>query len=619
MTQGIAKKQFCDAFQRAPWNAINNSRLKSSYPILDSYLAQQRISYFDYAWTLNLLRPHSMAIQDIALGLCHLILSAKAGHLCVKIGDHGTICPTVAQVWVQNSEVSFEESEQQSLSTMIVNGLQNIPSALITLISEDSGSLIPTTPLCRYGHMIYLQRHWSFESQILKNIKKLTSTPPKLALNIEKIAGSLTLLTANRSLLEDQSQAILKACQSTISLITGGPGTGKTYTVAYLIRLFWENLNPEERLHCEIALAAPTGKAASHLQKNVTRMVAGLGDFPTLTAKTLHGLLGIRSINVDETDENTLILSADLIIVDESSMIDVRLMNRLLGSIKEGARLILVGDQYQLPAVEAGSLFADFIKLDRIPCTYLKTCLRTELLPMLEFAQTINSGNAEKAVDLLNSNLHPCLSRLLLPQDINGFRNQLWEHLKPYFSLYFTKENHPENLLKNLNRFCLLSPLRKGPMGVDEINRYLWDKICSLCSKEGWLTVPIMIISNDYKQDLYNGEVGLLVRKLPLGDHQEDYGIFYSKEEDEVRKIPVFLLPKYEYAYCLSVHKSQGSEFDHVILIMPEGSELFGREVFYTAVTRARKQLEIVGSDTVITNVIKQSGERLSGMIQRMD
>jgi exodeoxyribonuclease V alpha subunit len=130
-----------------------------------------------------------------------------------------------------------------------------------------------------------------------------------------------------------------------------------------------------------------------------------------------------------------------------------------------------------------------------------------------------------------------------------------------------------------------------------------------------------MIISNDYRQDLFNGETGVLMRKLPAGEEKvssEDMAYFFSRNGEEVRRIPGLLLPKFEYAYCLSVHKSQGSEFDRVVLLMPEGSELFGREVFYTAITRARKQLDIFGSDHVLHKTILQEGSRLSGLGQRL-
>jgi len=127
------------------------------------------------------------------------------------------------------------------------------------------------------------------------------------------------------------------------------------------------------------------------------------------------------------------------------------------------------------------------------------------------------------------------------------------------------------------------------------------------------------VSANDYRQELFNGETGVLIRRLPLQPlDAEDYALFPSPAgEGLVRRIPALLLPKYELAYCLSVHKSQGSEFDHLVLVLPDGSEQFGREVFYTAVTRARKSIEIYGSEVVMLSTIRQQGVRLSGLLRR--
>lgn len=625
--EGAAKKLFYSTHQRTPWRERLQQPYFASgaYPLLDLLLSQQQLSYFDYAWTANLLRSHRGLDENVALGLCHLLLAAKSGHLCVKIEEDShsspfpSFSPHVLQVWTQSHE---PPSNHLELSQRIAHGLRHIPSDLLQDI--DSGEIgeindsnpISKRPLCRHRNRIYLQKYWEFESQIAKNLARVSSTPPAFSFDESKIVDAANALSTQGLLLPEQAQAILQGCLSPMSLITGGPGTGKTYTVAHLIKVFWENLSPEQREHFEIALAAPTGKAAAHLHSNVMKLLSESSDLPNLSSKTLHALLGIKSPRWqrDDSSESAPPLSADLIVVDESSMIDVALMNRLLASVKKGARLLLVGDQYQLPAVEAGSLFADFIRLNMVPCTHLKTCLRTELRSILAFAKAVNSGDAKAALELIHGDSDPALRRLLLPSDPYALRQALWSLVHSYFPGYHPSDIDPKTLLSRLNRFCLLSPVRKGVLGVDALNRYLWEKVCSTAPREGWLSQPIMVISNDYQLNLFNGEIGLLMRKLPLGSSHEDYALFPGKSAEEVRKVPLFLLPKYEYAYCFSVHKSQGSEFDHVILMLPEGSEKFGREILYTAVTRARKRLEIIGSDTAITRVITQSCERLSGL-----
>jgi exodeoxyribonuclease V alpha subunit len=166
----------------------------------------------------------------------------------------------------------------------------------------------------------------------------------------------------------------------------------------------------------------------------------------------------------------------------------------------------------------------------------------------------------------------------------------------------------------------LLSPLRKGPLGVESLNEAIWQQISSQNFSMGWLAIPIMIVKNDHQQDLFNGETGILIRSLPLQSiGREDYALFASRENtQEHRRFSASVLPPYEYAYCISVHKSQGSEFDHVILALPEGAEIFGREMLYTAITRARKQFDLYGSDETVRKIIKQKEIRLSRIVQRL-
>ena len=307
-------------------------------------------------------------------------------------------------------------------------------------------------------------------------------------------------------------------------------------------------------------------------------------------------------------------------------MIDVRMMACLFEALKPGSRIIMLGDRYQLPSVEAGSVFADLVQLQQssshltIPCTQLTVCLRAELASLVDFARLVNQGEAEKVLTYLNHPRELGIERLHLPEDTKETQRALLAHVLPYYSAKIQRGQKDEQLVELFQTIRLLSPMRKGPFGSEALNQMIWQHISQTAARKGQLAIPIMISANDYRQELFNGETGVLFRKLPLeASGVEDYALFPSRQVDgQVRRLPALLLPKYEYAYCLSVHKSQGSEFDHVILILPEGSELFGREVFYTAVTRARKQIEIYGSDAVILKTVKQQGGRLSGIEQRL-
>ncbi len=388
-----------------------------------------------------------------------------------------------------------------------------------------------------------LPKYAHFENQTVHHIGRLLSFPPQ-----EGVA------TVNPQATDEQNQAIQNALRYPISLITGGPGTGKTFTASQIV----------QALDTKTLLTAPTGKAAAHLESKV--------DLP-VEAATLHSLLGVRS-PLDYTKE-VLPLNADLVIVDECSMIDPPLFSRLLSAIGPRTSLVLMGDVNQLPAVEGGSVFADLIASKVIPMTTLTKCMRSDRTEILDVAQSILEG---KAQDLRNIDLG------FSTGDIETIYAKLWEHSKA----------------QDFSKFRILSTLRKGPIGVDALNAFFFEKFSQNTDE-----FPIMIRRNDSRTGLCNGDTGLLIKGKEA--RFSDGRIFLVEE-----------LPPYDYAYCISVHKSQGSEYDHVLLLVPDGSEAFGKEVLYTAVTRAKTTLEIDGNPTQITAALQRSSGKISGIRDRL-
>lgn len=615
---GLAKSQFFESFQRTPWNASKISSLSSSreWPLFTRYLSQKKITYFDYLLTQRLLRNFPDAEQEIAFFICHLIMSAKEGHLCIKIKDH-EVFPSVSQLWKNEIDQAFSEEETDLLSKYVLKGSILAPSQLISQVENvPSNNQWPLTPICHYNQCFYLQRHWVFESLFLHHLDQHLHTTPSIRIDLEQINSELKLMHSKGELNEEQFQAILQALTHPLSLITGGPGTGKTYTAGKLIRIFWKNLLPQDQSTCQIALAAPTGKAAANLQKSLSNAISDLQNFPPLQAKTLHSLLNLNRFNTPTR------LNADLILIDESSMIDIKVMANLFKSLKSGARLILLGDPFQLPSVEAGNAFIDLNHLNqnnsKISSTHLQTCLRTELASIVDFSRLVKDGLAEEAMDALNKSTSG-IKRLHFTEDPKKAQKELIAYMANFFPCFIKDEKKAESLFPAFNSIRLLSPMRKGLFGVDILNQLIWQSISQKAVESDWIVIPIMIAANDYRQDLFNGETGLLIRKLPLKKFStEDFALFADRNQDsQMRKIAAVLLPKYDLAYCLSVHKSQGSEFDRIVLVLPEGAESFGREVFYTAVTRARQQIEIYGLDSTISKTISQQERRLSGILER--
>lgn len=565
------------------------------WPHLANALAKKGLTHIDVAIAEKLLQTHPEAGEGVAAFLCHLSAAMREGHLCIEVTGHG-IKPTPEELWAQEGDSSLSANDFRALNHLIIEGAAQLPEALF---SGDS------PPLYRQGDLFYFHRFWHEEKRVINGIKEITKTPPEISFDLTTLSKQLKTITPQ--LLPEQTAAILAIAKNSLTLVCGGPGTGKTYTAGQLIHLLWQSLNPDQQKKYEIALAAPTGKAAANLQQSLTRATQKLANFPELQAKTLHSLLGITKST--RKQEATFSLSADLLLIDESSMIDVQMMAQLLAAIKPGARLVLLGDPYQLPPVSTGMIFSDMVQALPSHVVTLKTCLRTDLSIILDFAQAIQQGDETRALQTLKESSSGIRYSTLSTQQ------SIVEHVVPLFSSEGDEGNQ-----SHLMRFRLLSPLRKGPLGVDALNSAIRSRMLRAASPHKPFIAPIILTSNDRGLELYNGEVGLLVCQRPSAHSQQhlsegDYALFQSRDDAPPKRLPALLLPQWEYAYCLSVHKSQGSEFDHVVLLMPEGSEWFGREMLYTAATRARTLFEIWGSDPVIQKTIKRHAARLSGIL----
>lgn len=569
------------------------ARPRADWGVLQGLLTKGCLNEVDLAIAEELLARILSPSQAIAALICHLSLSVRMGHLCVSISEK-SLEPSIVDLWERDTPLSDQERDE--VGKLVFQGSQEVTRELLTPIEKLED--VPTTPLCRFGTLFYFQKYWMMEAIVHQTLAKLIHIPLTLQVNEELVEVKLRNLETKGVLLPEQAQAVRMVLHSTLSILCGGPGTGKTYTAGQMIKLLLESLPNDAVERCRIVLAAPTGKAAANLQKSLNNN--GLN----LRATTLHHLLGINSQNHKAVHKR---LSADIILVDESSMIDADLMGHLLMAVKPGARLIFLGDPYQLPPVESGSLFSGMLQSKQFPSVELKTCMRAELKELVEFAEAINQGSYEKVKKLLEGT-----------QVVQRAREtdvvQLFERLSLLFPVEYNSTGDDGQAIEKFNQFRLLCPVRKGAQGVDEINRIFYERLVKTRLRKHDVMVPIMLIRNDSRLELANGETGVLV--LTKGDRdgvlrQGDFAIFRGKEGG-VRRIPALLLPAYEYAYCMSVHKSQGSEFNHVYLWMPEGSQNFGREVLYTAITRARQKLEISASDTILNTTIQKQSKRMS-------
>lgn len=614
---GLAKADFLEKTGRAPWKKLETPK-QPRFPSLHRLLLEQRITYFELALTEKVLFSFKEVAEEVAFFVCHLILAARAGHLAVHIDSETSFLdPPLQLLWEGDAAAPLLQEKLQELSEQVFKGLRAAPSELIAEMGEDEAAI---KPVCHLHNHYYLQKHWHLETRFLNALKAHLAFPPPSDIDERELTVYLKGLCEAGVLLEEQAQAVKQGCLSSLTLLTGGPGTGKTYTAAHLIAAFWRHLPNELKSSYQIELAAPTGKAAANLQKSLSRMLEKNGDMPILQAKTLHALLGIKqSGGVPSTSR----LAADLVVVDESSMIDASLMADLLSALKPASRLVLLGDRHQLPAVGSGSLFADLAQAKRegqniIPTVSLSRCLRTELTSIVSFAEAVNKGDAEEAMRFLRPSGPSGIRRLHFSQKSEEARRQLVYH---YLSFVPTSLDEGQQATEWLEAYCkarLLTPLRLGPFGFDALNSLIYEEALRRAPKKGVLAIPIMIAANNYRQGLFNGETGLLIRRLQNGDVAKDEALFPPAQQgEEPRRFPALLLPKYSLAYCLSIHKSQGSEFDRAIIALPDGAERFGREVFYTAITRAKKNIDILASDEVLRKTIAGHGRRVSQVRER--
>lgn len=562
MTLGMAQQLFLQRMRTSPWRATNGASneqtLSRWYSALDIALAQ--------ALTEDTVDT-STALQAL---ICHLSAASQQGHLCIRIGAD-TITPAAHDLF------DIDMQNENDLHQLLREGVTTPAESLY----GEGG------PLVRDGDRVYFRRLWAAETRFLDQIQRLSAISPAIQLSCEAEDHPT-----------EQTKAIARCCANSITFLTGGPGTGKTYTAGQLLKGIWQSLPPFQRSSLRIVLAAPTGKAAANLEASIATATQPLEGFPPIKAQTLHALLGTGSKTPVPQG-----IEVDLILVDECSMIDAEMFAQLLHCVPSGARLVLLGDADQLAAVEEGSLFADFVRAraDDPRVAHLTVCLRTDSKQLLSLANRIRT-NAASVSDIATEKSE--VSFRDLTGDLHEQQRALLSYATPYF-LYSQEDVASASALQlAIRRFRLLSPLRKANWGVEQINELLHREL----ERQGAVGTPILITANAHTLELLNGDIGLLM-------NEEAWFV----QKGQLRRLPVYSLPAFEFAYCLSVHKSQGSEFDEVLLLLPSGSERFGRELLYTGVTRARRRLQLWAKEEALAQMLAKSECRCSGIEPRLE
>jgi exodeoxyribonuclease V alpha subunit len=503
-------------------------------------------------------------------------------------------------------------------------------------------------------HRLYLHRYWEYEQTLAAAIRKrAASAPPQpdpsaLSQKLQALFPPALGVPVNW-----QSMAAQAAVCRGFCVISGGPGTGKTHTLVLILALL---LELERKRNLRIAVAAPTGKAAARIQDSIRTVKASLACDETIKsqlperATTIHRLLGYLpdSTRFRHNAENPL--RYDVVAVDEASMVDLALMAKLFRAIPASARVILLGDKDQLASVEAGAVLGDICAAAAtkpagtrstasltspaengtrwnasLPTKHALADCVVQLRKNYRFGEqsaiyrlsnAINEGRAEDALQILQSadeNTAADLFSASLPR-----RGELKEDLRARVIAGFSellKTSDPVAALAALARFRVLCALREGPFGVAGLNQMteeILDEAGLIRPQDPWYARrPIMITRNDYNLKLFNGDIGLL---LPDGDSGEPRAFFLGPN-NTLRKFLPLRLPEHETAYAMTVHKSQGSEFDRVLLILPDReSPVLNRELLYTGITRARLSVELWFEEKVFRAALDRRVTRTSGL-----
>lgn len=544
-------------------------------------------------------------------------LIAVTAALLSDANSQGHVCLNLAQAVDKDSLLSLGLPEQHSewIKRLQQSHVVGAPGDYAPLILTESG-------------LVYLYRYWLDEQHVATAIRQRCKSIE--VVKSEQLQHDFTDWRSDVDGIDWQKVAVLMALTRQFSVISGGPGTGKTTIVLRLLQLL---LNQDASLR--IALAAPTGKAAARLQQAVTD-----SDNASLEAKTLHRLLGITANNDNGRFNVQHPLPLDILIVDEASMIDISLMAKLMQALPRKARLILLGDSQQLASVESGAVLAN---LCIQPAQFSEEFTRTlqqmtnisldsakgeksvlidsvvslqhsyrfeEYSDIGKLARAVQSGDQQKVFSTLATSNLPLWQQQLDPASI---QTQVFEAYQPYFDAITSSADTLE-CLKLFEQYRVLCALKQGPQSVASVNELIERSLQRLgwrTHQDFYLGRPIMITQNDYRQRLFNGDTGLI-----LNDETGQLRACFLFD-NTVRWIDLARLPVHETAFAITIHKSQGSEFEGVSVLLPEEEcAILNRELLYTAITRAKKQVMLLCSETILTQTVITQHQRETGLAE---
>jgi exodeoxyribonuclease V alpha subunit len=474
---------------------------------------------------------------------------------------------------------------------------------------------------------LYLYRYWHYEQELQRTIlRKAGAAFDNIDETILLDALERLFPSSGRRESDRQKDATVFALRRQFCVLSGAPGTGKTSTVVRILALLREQ---KWGMKQRIAMAAPTGKAAARLKTSISDIKRTLDCSDEVKSAipddvvTIHRLLGTISGSSRFRHSASNPLPFDTVIIDEASMVALPLMSLLVTALKADARLILLGDHNQLASVEAGSVFGDICSAgsdnNASPLSNSMVLLEKNYRfhpgsGIAEISRAVNEGLEREAVSLLKRSRSSGVTwqELPAPEELqHALANKAVEGFHSYLDAA-----SPAEALERFDRFRILCALRDGPYGVSGLNRTVENILArkALISPAStfYRGRPLMITVNNYAMRLFNGDTGIL---FPDPENGGSLRAFFFAPDGEIRSIAPERLPQHETAFAITIHKSQGSEFDRLLMLLPPiDSEILTRELIYTGITRAKESVEIWANEEVFCAAVKKQTKRSSGL-----
>ncbi len=572
---------------------------------LQALLTQGIIDEVDFEFAATLVRIEADADSD-ALRLCAALVSQwlQRGHVCLDL----------AQLSIQDLQ---ESSEGVALLPDI-----DIPEPEALDRFRSVGAAGDFVPLTRVGSRLYLTRYWQYEQQVLAAVRSRL-------LPVAVGAGSAEVDPLERfgpeAISVLQASAVRSALSRRFFILTGGPGTGKTATVAKLLCCLLER-----DLDTSFAVCAPTGKAAARLDESLGRQVESLGTTPEVRerlldpeqrASTMHRLLGARGNSPYFRHDHQHPLPHQVVIVDEASMVDVAMMAKLVDALRDDAQLVLVGDKDQLASVEAGAVLGDLCQgvssksPDAAPlrdsiCVLHENFRAKESPGIVAFAALL-TREAAPSVQELRDCVDAHAAEVFWREGAGDVLEQepdFAQSVREAWGALASVET-PQEAFASLRQLQILAAVRAGPQGVVALNAAVKAVLGYAAMQQWYHGRPILVTRNDYALGLYNGDIGIAF-------HEDGrYFVWFESASGEYRRVAINRLPPHEPAYAITIHKSQGTEAERVLMILPErDNPILTRELVYTGATRAQRRLDLWASETMLQSAVSRRTLRVSGL-----